>query len=405
MVDFRYHLVSIVAVFLALAVGVALGATVLGTPLLHTLRAEDTPVPAEPAAADRDGDLARRLHKGGEGVVDAYAAEMLAGRLDGAKVVVVEAPNADPAQRKDATARIEQAGGTVAGRLLLAGKFTDPEEASFVGGLADRVAPEDSRAEGGPYEKAGTQLAKALLVPAPDSAEAEEESAAPGSKGAESEGSARASGDGGAAEGPRADEGDEGAETGSSAQEPDGGDGAAEPSAEAGAESGASPGAPAPLPEVAPRPGAPAGGSGAAAVLAAYSDAGLVTGRAPEGKADVALVIGPADPLPTADGNASVLALTRAMSTRSGGAVLAGDTASAGPGGLVAQARAGETGFSTVDTLGTVSGGVVGVLALADALERRSGHYGVADGATRPLPDPVPGPRDTEGDEVRPEPD
>lgn len=360
MIDFRYHLVSIVAVFLALAVGIVLGATVLGTPLLHTLRAESSPLPSERAGPEPEADLAQRLHEGGEGVVDAYAEDMLAGRLDGVRVVVVEAPGADSTQRKDVAARIEQAGGVVAGRLLLSGKFTDPDEASFVGGLAVRVSPEEARTEGGPYEKAGAQLAKALLVPAADSAEAA---------------------------------------------------GAAQPGAsppEAAPESG-SPRAPAALPEVVPEPSASTGPGGPGpdsdAVLAAYSDAGLVTGAAPEEPADIALLVGPAEPLPTADGNASVLAVARAMSTLSGGAVLAGDTGSAAPGGLVAQARAGETGFSTVDTLGTVAGDVVSVLALAEGLERRSGHYGVADGATRPLPDPVPGPRGAEeGEEGTAEP-
>ncbi|MEE2045447.1 copper transporter, partial [Nocardiopsis tropica] len=38
MIDFRYHLVSIVAVFLALTVGLVLGTTMLQDPLLNTLQ-------------------------------------------------------------------------------------------------------------------------------------------------------------------------------------------------------------------------------------------------------------------------------------------------------------------------------------------------------------------------------
>ena len=38
MIDFRYHLVSLVAVFLALAVGIVLGSSVLNGPLTRTLQ-------------------------------------------------------------------------------------------------------------------------------------------------------------------------------------------------------------------------------------------------------------------------------------------------------------------------------------------------------------------------------
>src|SRR5699024_12868362 len=55
-IDFRYHLVSIIAVFLALTVGLVLGTTMLQDPLLNTLKSEtaDLRGTSEDLRAERD---------------------------------------------------------------------------------------------------------------------------------------------------------------------------------------------------------------------------------------------------------------------------------------------------------------------------------------------------------------
>ncbi len=47
MIDFRYHLVSIVAVFLALAIGIVLGTTALNGPITSRLRSLETSLRSE----------------------------------------------------------------------------------------------------------------------------------------------------------------------------------------------------------------------------------------------------------------------------------------------------------------------------------------------------------------------
>ena len=56
MIDFRYHLVSIVAVFLALAIGIVLGSTELQGNTIDVLRtsSELAEEPARPSSAERD---------------------------------------------------------------------------------------------------------------------------------------------------------------------------------------------------------------------------------------------------------------------------------------------------------------------------------------------------------------
>ncbi|MFD0773896.1 copper transporter, partial [Streptomonospora algeriensis] len=81
MIDFRYHLVSVIAVFLAFAVGIALGGALLHGAL---------PNPREDAAEQRaeierlpaEKELAERLGSGGDRLADAYADRILRDRLD-----------------------------------------------------------------------------------------------------------------------------------------------------------------------------------------------------------------------------------------------------------------------------------------------------------------------------------
>ena len=55
MVDFRYHLISLIAVILALALGILAGSGFLGGPLLERLRTEVSDL------ADTNGELRREI--------------------------------------------------------------------------------------------------------------------------------------------------------------------------------------------------------------------------------------------------------------------------------------------------------------------------------------------------------
>ena len=97
MIDFRYHLVSIVAVFLALAIGLVVGSTALNGPL--TTRA--CSAPSEPAQHRRQP--ARAEQPAGQPAVRGRrlrprpAPRLLGGLLPGEHVVLVIAPGADGA--------------------------------------------------------------------------------------------------------------------------------------------------------------------------------------------------------------------------------------------------------------------------------------------------------------------
>ncbi len=114
MIDFRYHLVSLVSVFLALAVGIVLGAGPLKEPIGESLQSQ-----VDALRADRDDLLAKldaangNIEKQNE-FVTAAAPELIGDTLKDATVTVISAPEADPQQVEEVTNRIKEAGGTIA---------------------------------------------------------------------------------------------------------------------------------------------------------------------------------------------------------------------------------------------------------------------------------------------------
>ena len=95
MIDFRYHLVSLISVFLALAVGIVLGAGPLQQPIGDSLQSQ-----VEALRTDRDSlrtevDEARATIDELNEYVTASAPDVLADSLSGESVALVSAPGAD----------------------------------------------------------------------------------------------------------------------------------------------------------------------------------------------------------------------------------------------------------------------------------------------------------------------
>lgn len=115
MIDFRYHLVSLVSVFLALAVGIVLGAGPLKEPIGESLQSQ-----VDALRADRDNLRAKidaangNIDKQNDFVTSA-APELIGGTLKGKDVSIVGAPKADPEQVEEVTNRIKEAGGKIGG--------------------------------------------------------------------------------------------------------------------------------------------------------------------------------------------------------------------------------------------------------------------------------------------------
>ncbi|MEP7053823.1 MAG: copper transporter [Actinomycetota bacterium] len=173
MVDFRYHLVSIVAVFLALAVGIVLGTTFINGPLFDTLNNKVNSLTNDrKTLRSGNDDLNKRLAdqaKFGKAVLP-FA---VGGRLANESVLLVSTADA-PGDLRDSLARaLVAAGAKVAGRVQLTKKFADPTQADVLEQVArDAVNGGSTGDAGSPLQHAANQLAIAVATPTRNSPEA-----------------------------------------------------------------------------------------------------------------------------------------------------------------------------------------------------------------------------------------
>jgi hypothetical protein len=162
LINFRYHIVSLMAVFLALAVGLVLGVT---------LRPSGDTGLAQQAAQDRKQvqDLRAELDRRNalDEYREAYAAragqELTAGALNETKVAVVAMPEAPSAVVSAINAAVTAAGGTVTATVKVNAKAFDEEKGaeltSALSTYAGALGLTDSMSDG---TKFGLALGRAV---------------------------------------------------------------------------------------------------------------------------------------------------------------------------------------------------------------------------------------------------
>ena len=119
MINFRYHLASLVAVFLALALGVVMGSTVVDRAIVSSLRSRIDSVESNAERRKAENDQLRTDLSRIQGSVETIAPYAVAGRLNGATVAVVAARGIDPAPVQQTVQLLQQAGAKAPGILWL----------------------------------------------------------------------------------------------------------------------------------------------------------------------------------------------------------------------------------------------------------------------------------------------
>jgi len=168
-IDFRYHLVSIIAVFLALAVGIVVGSTALKPSEVSALRAVSAAVKKDNEALHQNiGDLQKQT-SADQVFAQAASGRLLSRLLAGQRVVLVTAPGADGPAISGITAAAQQAGATVTGQVSLAQLFFDTSAGteSSLNALAQQLAPSAAAAsQAGDSQIAGQQAAARVIASA-----------------------------------------------------------------------------------------------------------------------------------------------------------------------------------------------------------------------------------------------
>jgi len=133
-IDFRYHLVSIVAVFLALAIGIVLGSTELQGPTYNLLNQTTAKLQNELDQASSQRDAAQQQADLGENYAQAVEPVVLHNLLAGQRLLIITEPGA-PASVVTAisNAATQDAGATVTGQIALQSKFFDNSDTTLDG--------------------------------------------------------------------------------------------------------------------------------------------------------------------------------------------------------------------------------------------------------------------------------
>jgi hypothetical protein len=159
-ISYRHHIVSLLAVFLALAVGIVLG----GGPLTELGRAE--PPAADAPGAQRATQQVQRSAAFGDDFAAAGAATLYDGRLEGQAVSLLTLPGAAKDDVDALGAQVEAGGGTVAGTYVARPALVSAGEKSLVDTLGSQLMTQLGKgavsADAPTYERLGELLGIAL---------------------------------------------------------------------------------------------------------------------------------------------------------------------------------------------------------------------------------------------------
>lgn len=166
MIDFRYHLVSIIAIFLALAVGLVLGSTVLKPYALKGLEAASKGQQREIAGLLQTRDQLQRQVTADNQFAQANAGVLLHQLLEGQQVVLIEAPGAPGAVTSGISEAIGLAGAKVTGTLQLQAPLfdTSPTGSERLAQLAEHLAPPGLTLTGSAQAQASQLIANSIMT-------------------------------------------------------------------------------------------------------------------------------------------------------------------------------------------------------------------------------------------------
>jgi Copper transport outer membrane protein, MctB len=141
-IDFRYHLVSIIAVFLALAIGIVVGSTALQPVVENSLRDTEHLLTRQIRRVEHTNTALNQQVSADQAFAQASRARLLGHLLTGQDVVLVTAPGPDGQVVTGLTAALQSAGATVTGTVALQSQFFDDSDATEarLNQLADQLA-------------------------------------------------------------------------------------------------------------------------------------------------------------------------------------------------------------------------------------------------------------------------
>ena len=165
MIDFRYHLVSLISVFLALAVGVVLGAGPLQNSLGTALNDQVTALRENRNATQTKLEQTETAVNERDSYITQAASGLLPGTLASKNVAMVLLPEAKAEDADAITTQLKNAGATVTGRVSLTSTWVDLSRENYRSTFSGQVQGHlDSTTSKDANGILGEALAKALTA-------------------------------------------------------------------------------------------------------------------------------------------------------------------------------------------------------------------------------------------------
>ncbi|ONI71378.1 hypothetical protein BWI15_14405 [Kribbella sp. ALI-6-A] len=166
MIDFRYHIVSIVAIFFALGAGVVLGAGPLKGTASEVVQAQAERDRQALEQARADAIQAKSLDKYRDDYVSKVTAGLTDGKLAGRRIAIVTMPGSDGDMTNAIQESLEGAGGQVTTRVALDSKMFDQGQRQLIEPLVNELVTPDITfpADSNTYQRAGLILARGVLA-------------------------------------------------------------------------------------------------------------------------------------------------------------------------------------------------------------------------------------------------
>jgi hypothetical protein len=376
MVDFKYHVVSIVAVFLALAVGIVLGTNVLSGDVLQNLKTQTSDLRKE--AQDLRAQITEQQKQiaADESFARLIEPVAVSGQLNGYHVAVVTMPDASNNVRDRVVKTLAAAGAVVTTEVSVDDSYADPQRVASLQALLRTLGSATFDPVGDVGARAARTLATALV------------GSLPSAPGGTPSGTVAVAGSPSPGNAPPVSPPPSRDSASATPTSPSGGAPSGAPSPPSG---------PTPPRSVAP-PDARQVSPASIEVLSGMQTAGFVKlDRQPTDYADLVVVVCAAaptkTPTPTASpspgAGAAKLDLVAALQRAGSQTVVVGPAGSAQPGTLLAKVRANSSlqkVISGIDNVDIASGRIAMVYALRAQTGGTVGQYGNGPGAAGPLP-------------------
>jgi hypothetical protein len=161
-INFRYHVVSLTAVFLALAIGLVVGTAALNGPVADTLKDRVDALSKDNSNYREQANQYREELNRTQDFATEVSPALLNGKLANRKILVVVLPSGQD-YADGVTAMLTVAGAKITGTVTVQDKFFDPANAFELLDLADKASRPTVPAAGLPLNSDGVETSSALL--------------------------------------------------------------------------------------------------------------------------------------------------------------------------------------------------------------------------------------------------